>query len=143
MQGCIASDIGSWLSSSGPQFVGKRPSCGSWQSLPFNSWPLGRVCTLLYSCEITVPTCYCLWHRSPSPPPSRGRALSPPKSAGNPRRGGRSEVTAKMQLEAEADRLLMIKQVSKQVCSVTHQAQHVPQTYPVPLPQCQCWTCSA
>lgn len=41
--------------------------------------------------------------------------MSPPKSPASPRRAGRSEVTAKMQLEAEADRLLMIKQVSKQV----------------------------
>lgn len=45
--------------------------------------------------------------------------MSPPKSPASPRRAGRSEVTAKMQLEAEADRLLMIKQVSKQVCSLS------------------------
>ena len=56
--------------------------------------------------------------RSASPPPSRGgRASSspPPKSPQSPRRTGRSELTPKLQLEAEADRLLMIKQVSKQV----------------------------
>lgn len=50
---------------------------------------------------------------------------SPPKSPTSSRRAGRSEVTAKMQLEAEADRLLMIKQVSKQVCSVSCQGLHL------------------
>lgn len=49
---------------------------------------------------------------------------SPPKSPVTSRRAGRSEVTAKMQLEAEADRLLMIKQVSKQVCSGSYQGFH-------------------
>ncbi|KAL0040642.1 hypothetical protein WJX79_000331 [Trebouxia sp. C0005] len=56
--------------------------------------------------------------RSASPPPSRGgRASSspPPKSPQSPRRTGRTELTPKLQLEAEADRLLMIKQISKQV----------------------------
>ena len=48
--------------------------------------------------------------------------MSPPKSPASPRRAGRSEVTAKMQLEAEADRLLMMKQVSKQVCSLSQWA---------------------
>lgn len=66
--------------------------------------------------------------RSASPPPSRGgRASSspPPKSPQSPRRTGRSELTPKLQLEAEADRLLMIKQVSKQViCHFREQAGH-------------------
>ena len=54
--------------------------------------------------------------RSPSPPPSRsGRTSSPPKSPQSPRRGGRSELTPKLLLEAEADRLVMVKQVRKQV----------------------------